>query len=71
MTEDLIEAASARRRRQERASATFFVRVGGTRRNLQRTRCEHTAPLFPLWLILEADGTLAGDLQPLVERTQA
>ncbi len=31
----------------------------------------HTRPLFPLWLILDADGTLAAPLRGIVERTQA
>lgn len=55
--------------RRARARDGFHVRVGGVGRATKR--CEHTAPLFPLWLILDADGTLAGDLAPLVERTQA
>lgn len=50
-----------------KARDTFFAKVGGTRGK----RCDHTLPLFPLWLILDADGTLAADLKPLLERTQA
>lgn len=46
------------------AASRFFLRVGGTRR--ARQRCEHTAPLFPLWLILDADGTLAAACRPLI-----
>lgn len=30
-----------------------------------------TRALFPLWLILDADGTLAAPLRGLVDRTQA
>lgn len=55
--------------RKERARNSFHVRIGGVRKATRR--CECTAPLFPLWLILDADGTLAHGLAPLVERTQA
>ena len=36
-----------------------------------RHRCEYTLPLFPLVLILNADGTLAADALRLVEQVQA
>lgn len=38
-----------------RAQATFHVRVGQVGRSTHR--CQLTLPLFPLWLILDADGT--------------
>ena len=55
--------------RRDRARGHFFIRVGGVGRATHR--CEHTLPLFPLWLILDADGTLASEMRPIVERTQA
>jgi hypothetical protein len=55
--------------KSQRARAEFFVRVGAIGALPQR--CEATLPLFPLWLILDADGTLARELAPIVERTQA
>jgi hypothetical protein len=52
------------------ARATFFARVGAAGRLDDRQRDDYTLPLFPLWLILDADGTLAQELRPLVDRTQ-
>lgn len=46
-----------------------MVRVGGVGRSSRR--CEYTRPLFPLVLILDADGTLRNDARRLVERVQA
>lgn len=59
------------RKRARRACSVFMGRIGQVKRTARRQRCEFTAPLFPLWLILDADGSLAGDLKPLVERTHA
>ncbi|MDZ4254115.1 MAG: hypothetical protein U1A72_16230 [Sulfuritalea sp.] len=42
-------------------SARFFLRVGQAGRAAPK-RDEYTAPLFPLALILEAEGLLARDL---------
>jgi hypothetical protein len=53
----------------KRARDEFFIKVGAVGKATER--CEYTLPLFPLWLILAADGTLAPELSPLVERTQA
>jgi hypothetical protein len=53
----------------ERARARFFVRV--EQRGRATARDERTLPLFPLWLILDADGTLARECRSIVERTQA
>lgn len=47
----------------------FFLRVEQVGVITQRD--ERTLPLFPLWLILEADGTLAEDARHLFERYQA
>jgi hypothetical protein len=55
--------------KSKRARAEFFVRVGQVGRRSRR--CEQTLPLFPLWLILDADGTLARELASVVERTRA
>ena len=55
--------------KRRKAGARFFLRIAGRRRATMR--CENTAPLFPLWLILEADGTLARDAQHLVGGTKA
>lgn len=52
-----------------KAMASFFLRVEQV--GQQDTRCEHTLPLFPLWLILEADGTLAEDAKHIFEKYQA
>jgi len=57
--------------RRKRAIATFMVRVGQVGRTARRKRCEHTLPLIPLVLILDADGTLRGDARELVERIAA
>ena len=53
----------------DRARGEFFLKIGAVGK--ANERCEHTLPLFPLWLILDADGTLAPELAPLVQRTQA
>lgn len=53
--------------RRKRAIKTFMVRVGQVRRTMYRQRCEHTLPLFPLVLILDADVTLRTDARPLVQ----
>jgi hypothetical protein len=55
--------------RAERARAAFFIRIAGVGRAADALRDDYTRPLFPLWLILDADGTLADGLRPLVERT--
>lgn len=44
---------------QRRAVNTFFLRVGQAGQVVVRD--EFTLPLIPLWLILDADGVLAGD----------
>lgn len=51
------------------AAARFFLRVEQVGRTTQRD--PHTLPLFPLVLILEADGTLAADARHLFEAVQA
>lgn len=51
------------------AKRDFFLRVEQVGFTTQRD--ERTLPLFPLWLILEADGTLADDARHLFERYQA
>ncbi len=51
------------------ARRDFFLRVEQV--GTQDTRCQHTLPLFPLWLILEADGTLSEDARHLFEGYQA
>lgn len=53
------------------ARAEFFVKVEAVGKRARLQRCEYTAPLFPLWLILDADGTLAHELAPIVARTHA
>lgn len=62
------ESPEAMARRRARAAHMRFF--GGVHAK-EPTRCELTLPLFPLWLILDADGTLPDDLRQLVERTQA
>lgn len=47
----------------------FFLRVEQV--GAQDTRCQWTLPLFPLALILEADGTLADDASHLFSDYQA
>jgi hypothetical protein len=66
---DMGKANGSPRQRAEIARGGFMVRVGGVGRSSRR--CEYTAPLFPLWLILDADGTLTDDMRGLVKRTQA
>lgn len=51
------------------AKRDFFLRV--EQRGVATRRDERTLPLFPLWLILEADGMLAEDARHLFERYQA
>lgn len=51
------------------AAARFFIRVEQVGQATQRD--ERTLPLFPLVLILEADGTLAEDARHLFEKVQA
>ncbi len=51
-----------------RARAIFFLRIGRLRR-ASESRCVHTMPLFPLALILEADGTLAAEAKRVVGRS--
>lgn len=58
-----------KRTKAQHAAARFFVRVGQV--GEATSRDERTLPLFPLWLILDADGTLAEDCKAIVERTQA
>lgn len=65
----LREEASPRQRTSA-ARSVFMERVGKVGRVNDR-RCQHTLPLFPLWLILDADGTLSRDVAGLVEGTQA
>jgi hypothetical protein len=48
-----------------------MVRVGQVGRTSRRVRCEHTMPLFPLVLILDADGALRDDTRELVELVRA
>ena len=55
---------------QRSAHFLFFQRIGQVKTATER-RCQFTEPLFPLWLILDADGTLADDARHLVEQTQA
>lgn len=53
------------------ARRDFFLRVEQVGQVQDALRDDYTLPLFPLWLILDADGTLAADAQHLVERYQA
>jgi len=57
--------------RRRRAIRTFMVRVGQVGRTSRRIRCEHTMPLFPLVLILDADGSLREDARELVDMVRA
>ena len=57
--------------RRKRAISSFMVRVGQVDRTSRRVRCEHTYPLFPLALILDADGSLRADARDLVESVHA
>lgn len=54
---------------QQRAAARFFVRVEQHGRATHR--CEHTLPLIPLLLILDADGTLTAGMREAPRRYQA
>lgn len=67
VTSDLLESAQGRAERAARASDTFFVRIGQIGQATERD--ERTLPLFPLWLILDADGTLAPECRVIVEQT--
>lgn len=51
------------------AAAKFFLRVGQVQA-AQPWRDEWTIPLFPLHLILDAEGTLAQDVYHLVDGTR-
>ena len=55
--------------RASRAKRDFFLRVEQV--GVATQRDERTLPLFPLWLILEADGTLAEDARHLFGGYQA
>ena len=57
--------------KQELARAEFFIGVGSVSARDELIRDDYTLPLFPLPLILEADGTLATDARHLFERYQA
>ena len=59
------------RERGHKAAASFFIRVEQVGRVARAQRCEWTEPLFPLLLILEADGTLAEDARHLLDRKKA
>lgn len=52
---------------KRQAAARFFVGIARQRKASEK-RCQWTEPLFPLWLILDADGTLARDCSGLVGR---
>lgn len=54
---------------QQRAASRFFVRV--EQHGCATHRCEWTLPLFPLLLIMDADGTLNAHVLELVGRIQA
>ena len=54
---------------QRQAHARFFAGIASRQREAE-ARCIWTAPLFPLVLILEADGSLAADARRLAERIQ-
>jgi hypothetical protein len=66
-----LTCGASRQAASRRARSAFFVRIGGVARTARAKRCDHTLPLFPLWLILDADGTLPGSLRELVRRTKA
>lgn len=51
------------------AHQAFFMGIGRVKHTDPKDI--HTKPLWPLWLILDADGTLAPSLRGIVERTQA
>lgn len=67
MSERLTDATP--KQKYTAARRDFFLRV--EQRGVATERDERTLPLFPLWLILEADGTLADDARHLFERYQA
>jgi hypothetical protein len=56
---------------EERTGEGALLRACRAARGLATARDERTLPLFPLWLILDADGTLARECRSIVERTQA
>jgi len=58
------------RQRAQLCKGRFFLRIGQVKTASER-RCEHTMPLFPLALILDADGTLARDACHLVQAVRA
>lgn len=49
-----------------KAAARFFLPIGQIGRANERFNNDLTMPLFPLWLILDADGTLAPDVRERV-----
>jgi hypothetical protein len=53
------------RQKAQSSRAAFFVRIGQVGRASDAHRDDETLPLFPLCLILEADGTLAKELAHL------
>ena len=52
--------------RRRQASARFFLRVGQAG-EAAAPRDEHTLPLFPLPLIMDAEGVLADEARHLVD----
>jgi len=54
--------------KKRRAAAKFFVRIGAVQRRRVNQHDTITRPLFPIWLILDADGTLAKDARAGVMR---
>jgi len=50
--------------------SAFFMRVAQVKTSTER-RCEWTQPLFPLALILDADGTLADRARHIAEKVRA
>jgi hypothetical protein len=53
-------AIDKRLQRTRRAAGRFFVRIGQTSRATE-PRDPFTIPLFPLWLLMDAEGLLAND----------
>lgn len=56
-------------RAADKAIGKFFLRIGQVKAS-QPWKDEHTLPLFPLPLIMDAEGTLARDAQHLVGKTE-
>jgi hypothetical protein len=52
--------------KDEQAMATFHLRVGQVGHADDQVRDDYTLPLIPLWLILDADGTLSHDARHIV-----